>query len=93
MFMSASHLERMIISIIFHYKYNLLSTLSSPNTLIYFQSEKQRELPNKNYDYDIFYVRGVKLIFTEGHFNIMAAIKGPVVTVRLYKRYHSLTYC
>ncbi len=36
---------------------------------------------------------GVKLIFTEGHFNIMAATKGPVVTVRLYKRYHSLTYC
>ncbi len=30
--------------------------------------------------------RGVKLIFTEDHFNIMAAIKGPVVTVWLYKR-------
>ncbi len=29
---------------------------------------------------------GVKLIFTEGHFNIMAATKGPVVTVRLYKQ-------
>ncbi len=28
--------------------------------------------------------RGVKLIFTEGHFNIMAAIKGPVVTVQMY---------
>ncbi len=38
-------------------------------------------------------LRGVKLIFTEGHFNIMAAIKGPVVTVRLYKYYYSLTYC
>ncbi len=30
--------------------------------------------------------RDVKLIFTEDHFNIMAAIKGPIVTVRLYKR-------
>ncbi len=26
--------------------------------------------------------RGVKVIFTEGRFNIMAAIKGPVVTVK-----------
>ncbi len=31
--------------------------------------------------------QGCKTHFTEGHFNIMAAIKGPVVTVRLYKPY------
>jgi len=37
--------------------------------------------------------RGVKHISTEGHFNIMAAIKGPVETIRLYKCYYSLTYC
>ncbi len=44
--------------------------------------------------YSMFFVyaRGDKLIFTEGYFN-MAAIKGPVVTVRLYKHYYSLTYC
>lgn len=29
------------------------SNLSRPNTLLYFQSEKQQELPNKNYDYDL----------------------------------------
>ncbi len=41
----------------------------------------------------IAYSRGVKLISTEGHFNIMAAIKGLAKTIRLYKCYYSLTYC
>ena len=39
----------------------------------------------------MFYVRGVKLIFTRGHISLAVAFKGPNVMLGLYKRNYSLT--
>ena len=37
------------------------------------------------------YSRGVKLIFTGGHFSLLVAFKGPNVILGLYKCNYSLT--